>query len=150
MISENSWAKFIKLYQGGFAEYRYPKFKKYPRICIGWWGNCLHFGQQQWASCRRNVHFSTLVFNMNLAFEIKTFCVWKWDISKRSWFTICAKMQILKMGVPLFKWVSSLCVLLNILSISLLSRVMAHLAISRCNKKCHSHVMNAPKGIGLA
>ena len=34
MIPENSLAKFIKLYQGGFAEYTYPQFQNSPEFAL--------------------------------------------------------------------------------------------------------------------
>ena len=42
---------------------------------------------------------------------------------KKSRLANCAKMRILKMGVPLFKLASCMYYMVNILSISLLSRV---------------------------
>ena len=78
---------------------------------------------------------------MSLDFEMKTFCVWKGVISKESLLTNCAKMRILKMGVPRYKMASCIIlhVLLNILSIYLLSKVhdTASYFETQKDKSCH-------------
>ena len=69
---------------------------------------------------------------MSLAFEMKTVCLWKKVIHKVM-TTNCAKMRILKNGGTTTQS-GTLRELLNILSISLLSRVHATSGYSRCKK----------------
>ena len=73
---------------------------------------------------------------MSLAFEKKTFCVWKGDISKSHDSQIVPKCDFENGGTTI--QIGILLVLLNILSIFYCLGYMTRLAISRCKKTSYS------------
>ena len=82
MIPENAQAKFIKLHPRGFAEYTYPQFQNSQEFALD--GVVIFFTYWPIATSLMQMECSIniLVFNMSLAFEMKTFCMCKVIISK--------------------------------------------------------------------
>ena len=82
-----------------------PSISKFKRICIRWWGNFWHFSiptilvQVEWSFQHLSVQYEFDFWNENV---IRA----KRGNFKKPRLTNCAKMQIWKWGVPVFKLAS--------------------------------------------